>query len=247
VQLQQLRSAHDLDLGRLRLSVERQEVKRAEAAGSLRRLLLGGGGNGSGNGKGNGNGRGGGKGRGIKRWRKRAASSTERAQAPQRDWLLLEAHNDDTPKHMIHGDGLIEWRAEGVLKYLLLGPEDPAVEDGWWPPDGEDINKTEFLTACSWQGGGPRSGGASMPKLCTAAACLFNLTADPCEYVDISSDHPDIVSSMSARLANYSTVPPLVGKGCMPQVIDIAGTDGPALQFLPCDVPAAADVGAAAA
>ena len=60
-------------------------------------------------------------------------------------------------------------------------------------------------------------------------------------------DHPDIVSAMSARLANYSTVPPLVGKGCMPQVIDIAGTDGPALQFLPCDVPAAADVGAAAA
>lgn len=67
----------------------------------------------------------------------------------------------------------------------------------------------------------------------------LQLTADPCEYNDISSEHPDIVTSMAARLANYSTVPPLVGKGCMPQIIDIAGTDGPALQFLPCDVPAA--------
>ena len=167
------------------------------------------------------------------------ATITGAAATPQRDWLLLEAHNDGTPKDLTHGDALIEFRARGTLKYLLLGPEDPAVEDGWWPPDGEDISKTDFLVACSWQGGGPRSGSASQPKLCTQAACLFNLTADPCEYFDIAADNPDIVAEMSARLKNYSTVPPLVGKGCMPQIIDIAGTDGAALQFLPCDVPAA--------
>ena len=167
------------------------------------------------------------------------ATITGAAAAPQRDWLLLEAHNDGTPKYLTHGDALIEFRARGTLKYLLLGPEDPSVEDGWWPPDGEDVSKTDFLVACSWQGGGPRSGNASKPKLCTQAACLFNLTADPCEYFDIAADNPGIVAEMAARLKNYSTVPPLVGKGCMPQVIDIAGTDGAALQFLPCDVPAA--------
>ena len=170
------------------------------------------------------------------------ATITGAAAAPQRDWLLLEAHNDGTPKSLTHGDGLIEFTAQGTLKYLLLGPEDPAVEDGWWPPDGEDVARADFLVRCSWHGGGPRSGAASMPNLCTQTACLFNLSADPCEYNDISSEHPEIVTAMAARLANYSTVPPLVGKGCMPQIIDIAGTDGPALQFLPCDVPAAAVV-----
>ena len=164
------------------------------------------------------------------------ATITGAAATPQRDWLLLEAHNDGTSKTLTHGDALIEFRADGALKYLLLGPEDPAVEDGWWAPDGEDIANADFLVRCSWQGGGPRNGSASMPKLCTKTACLFNLTADPCEYFDIAAAHPNIVAAMAARLANYTTVPPLVGKGCQPQVVPIAGTTG-GLQFLPCDVP----------
>ena len=164
------------------------------------------------------------------------ATITGTAATPQRDWLLLEAHNDGSPKELTHGNALIEFRANGALKYLLLGPEDPAVEDGWFPPDGEDLTKTNFLLKCSWQGGGPRTGPASVPKLCTQTPCLFNLTADPCEYIDIAAAHPDIVAAMAARLANYTTVPPLVGKGCQPQVVTIAGTHGPALQFYPCDV-----------
>ena len=86
-------------------------------------------------------------------------------------------------------------------------------------------------------GGGPRTGAASMPSLCTTAPCLFNLTADPCEYHDIAAQVPAIVAAMASRLAAYRTVPPLVGKGCQPHIIDIVGTQGPALQFLPCDVP----------
>ena len=159
--------------------------------------------------------------------------------APQRDWILLEAHNNGGQGGRVHGDALIEWRgAAGVLKYVLLGPEAPREEDGWWPPDGQDPEKTPYTVRCSWQGGGPRTGNASVPTLCASAPCLFNLTADPCEYHDIAAQFPSIVASMAARLAGYRTVPPLVGKGCMPQIIDIQGTQGPARQFWPCDVPA---------
>ncbi len=155
---------------------------------------------------------------------------------PQRDWLLLEAHAPAQPQ--IHGNGLVEWRGPlGVLKYLQVGPEAPAEEDGWWPPDGQDPAATPYLLRCSWQGGGPRAGAAANPSLCTTAPCLFNLTADPCEYHDIAAQQPAIVAAMAARLAGYRIAPPLVGKGCMPHIIDIAGTHGPALQFLPCDVP----------
>lgn len=157
------------------------------------------------------------------------------APAPQRDWMLLEAHNDDTPKHMIHGDGLIEWRAEGVLKYLLLGPEDPAVEDGWFPPDGQDPALTDYYVHCSWNGAGPRTGNATRPNLCTTTPCLYNLTADPCEYNDIASENAGIVEAMAARLATYRTAPPLVGTGCMPKIVQIAGSDGSASAYQPCD------------
>ncbi len=156
----------------------------------------------------------------------------------QRDWLLLEAHNNGGGEGALtHGNGLIEWRPEGVLKYLLLGPEDPQVEDGWWAPDGQSAAATPYSVQCSWQGGGPRTGNASVPTLCTGSTpCLFNLTADPCEYHDIAAQHPDLVAQMAARLAAYATVPPLVGKGCQPRIITIQGTQGPASQFQPCDV-----------
>ena len=163
------------------------------------------------------------------------ATITGAAPTPQRDWLLLEAHNDGSRKDSTHGNGLIEWRKGGVLKYLLLGPEDPAIEDGWWAPDGEDAAATPYEVRCSWQGAGPRTGGANIPTLCTQTACLFNLTADPCEYFDVADANPGIVKAMAARLAAYSTVPPLQGQGCMPQIIDVAGAGG-AVQFFPCDV-----------
>ena len=161
------------------------------------------------------------------------------AAAPQRDWLLLEAHNDGSAKSLTHGDALIEFRARGALKYLLLGPEDPAVEDGWWPPDGEDVARADFLVRCSWHGGGPRSGAASMPNLCTQTACLFNLSADPCEYDDVAAAHPDVVAALRARLATFAAVPPESGSGCLPRVVQVLCSDGvgtcPAYQ--PCDAP----------
>jgi hypothetical protein len=160
------------------------------------------------------------------------------AAAPQRDWLLLEAHNGGAAKALTHGDALVEWRANGVLKYLLLGPEDPSDEDGWWPPDGEDPARTPYTLACTWAGGGPRVGNASMPALCTKTACLFNLTEDPCEYSDVAAAHPDIVRAMAARLAAYDTVPPIKSVGCLPTIYEIAASDGgTARAYRPCDAP----------
>ena len=38
----------------------------------------------------------------------------------------------------------------------------------------------------------------------TEAPCLFNVTADPCEYRNIADDFPDVVSELLVRLSEYN-------------------------------------------
>lgn len=158
----------------------------------------------------------------------------------QRDWVLLETHADAS--YLTHGDGLIV----GDMKLLEMGPTAPDVEDGWWPPDGQDSNATPYTLRCDWAGTGlPRAGAAphapKKPSCGYPGACLFNITADPCEYNDLSAQLPGVVQQLRSRLATYRSVPPLQGQGCYPALITIpAKGGGEAFAFRPCDAPAAA-------
>jgi hypothetical protein len=70
-------------------------------------------------------------------------------------------------------------------------------------------------------------------------ACLFNISADPCEYNDIAADHPEIVAALKSRLATFNAVPPENGQGCMPNIVQVPCSDGSGTcpVYQPCDAP----------
>ena len=51
---------------------------------------------------------------------------------------------------------------------------------------------------------GPRPGNASSNCKPWLSACLFNVTADPCEYVNLAASLPDVVTAMQKRLQFYT-------------------------------------------
>ena len=142
-----------------------------------------------------------------------------------RDWLLLETHPPGAPDR-VHGDGVIV----GGMKLVRFGPTMPADENGWFPPPGQDPHTTHYTLACPGVVPGP----APHPKACFDAACLFNLTADPCETTDVSAAHPDVVAALQARLDAFAAtaVPPVGPSGCDP--VKVLLPDG-TLAWRPCD------------
>ena len=164
---------------------------------------------------------------GLDVWASIASGGTA---ASPRDWVLLEMHNNGT--FLTHGDGLIV----GDWKLLQIGPQCPSVENGWIAPPGEDIHSTPYFVHCP----GPRSGLAPDAGACVfPAACLFNVTADPCEYDDVAAKHPAVVADLKARLATFTAVPPATGSGCSPNVVQVRCSDGVGLcpAYQPCDAP----------
>ena len=142
-----------------------------------------------------------------------------------RDWLLLETHPADAPaKERVHGDALIV----GDWKIYKRGPDFPGVENGWFPPPGQDPAVTLYTTRC----GAPQPPQPSKSS-CLDAYCLFNVATDPCEFFDVASDHPDMVAALVARLANFSAtaVPPEAGSGCATKQVPAGDT----YSFVPCD------------
>lgn len=151
----------------------------------------------------------------------------------QRDWVLLEAHPKNA-QNQVHGDALIM----GDWKYVSWDYNNN--EDGWWAPPGQDISTTRYLVHCNPDGSMPRNGSAENPRLCFAPQfCLFNITSDPCEYHDVSSSYPNVVTQMQKRLAEYqeTAVPPIVGVGCQPKIINVSGPFGEMQAYQPCDAP----------
>ena len=132
----------------------------------------------------------------------------------------------------IHGDGLI------IGDWKLISWDYKNNEDGWFAPPGQNIATTPYLVHCNPNGAIPKNGTAPNPSHCLwPSYCLFNITADPCEYHDVSAANPDVVSTMQARLAEYqaTAVLPITGEGCMPNVINITGPDGSLQAYQPCD------------
>ena len=155
--------------------------------------------------------------------------------ATPRDWLLLEAHAGAT--YLTHGDALIV----GDMKLLSVGPECPSMENSWIPPPGQDAATTPYLVRCGGAAG-PRVGPADAKACLYPKLCLFNLTADPCEYNDLAAKLPAVVADLQARLAAYeaTSVPPIVPAGCLPAVVQVPcgpGLSGLCPAYRPCDAP----------
>ena len=157
------------------------------------------------------------------------ATITGAAPAPQRDWVLLEAH---TSPGAVHGNALI-W---GGLKLLQYGGVAPADEDGWWPPPGEDPGSTQYTVRCA----GPRVGAANASQCRAPAWCLFDVVADPCEYQDLAAARPSDVARLVGLIAPYqrAAVPPNYGTGCLPSVTCVdapLAKGGRVSAYWPCD------------
>lgn len=149
-----------------------------------------------------------------------------------RNWLLFEAHSDPSA---VHGNALIV----GDLKVLQYGEEAPAVEDGWFPPPGEDTTTTPYVVVCT-PGAAPRVGAANAARCKAPAWCLFNVTDDPCEYNDISSSRPADLAQMIAAIAPFqaAAVPPNPGTGCNPSITCVdapLAKNGKLSAYWPCD------------
>jgi urea transporter len=64
---------------------------------------------------------------------------------------------------------------------------------------------------------------------------LFNITADPCELLNVASQHPKVVEKLVGRLAEFQETAVEDGPyGCDPVMVDV-GTDG-AIAWRPCDM-----------
>mmetsp|Transcript_7249 Transcript_7249/g.26662 ORF Transcript_7249/g.26662 Transcript_7249/m.26662 type:complete len:555 (+) Transcript_7249:100-1764(+) len=117
-----------------------------------------------------------------------------------------------------HGDALIvgDWK----IVHVELN-----AEPGWYPPPGQNPNRTSYSVACE----PPPAVNATQ---CMSEYCLFHVATDPCEYHDLSSEHPDILESLHARLEEYrkNAVEMVTFEGCE-AVINDRGA------WRPCDAP----------
>ena len=76
--------------------------------------------------------------------------------------------------------------------------------DGWIKAPGYNASgKASSVVNC-----GPKS---DKTTHCNEKHCLFNLYNDPCEYNDVSSQHPEIYQRMKTKLGDYK-------KGMVPNV-----------------------------
>ena len=62
-------------------------------------------------------------------------------------------------------------------------------------------------------------------------------STDPCEYTDLASKMPDVVTKLATRLKDFSAtaVPPVAPDGCQPVKIAIPGSTE--MAWAPCDHP----------
>eukprot|EP00656_Telonema_subtile_P057873 TRINITY_DN9628_c0_g1_i2.p1 TRINITY_DN9628_c0_g1~~TRINITY_DN9628_c0_g1_i2.p1 ORF type:complete len:484 (-),score=81.37 TRINITY_DN9628_c0_g1_i2:172-1623(-) len=150
-----------------------------------------------------------------------------------RDWLLYETH----PQHELgreHGDAF----TEGDLKIIKTGDTNPQSENGWHPPPGEDPATVQYVIGARC--GKQRTGNASQTQ-CAKDWCLFNISADACEYEDLAAERPEDVQRLVARLQAFqaTAVPPIQPEGCKPVAVpnDAWQKGAVGKSWQPCDGP----------
>lgn len=129
----------------------------------------------------------------------------------------------DEPGADVHGNALVTAEGWKLVRLAWLAKE----EAGWPPPPGQDPAATPYTVGCD-VGRQPASPGE---RPCMLGWCLFNLSADPCEYADVAEAHPAVVGALAERLAAYqaTAVPIAEPEGCEP--ITVRGA------WRPCDSP----------
>eukprot|EP00939_MAST-03C_sp_MAST-3C-sp1_P003623 g3623.t1 len=115
----------------------------------------------------------------------------EGADVPVRNEIFIAAQASGST---LHAQG-IRVGAMKLLKYPMLLYNKPA----WYPPPGLEWNYTSTLTVKCGQ---PPD--IDDTDLCVEDWCLFNLTNDPCEYVNLAASMPSVVASMQKRLVELS-------------------------------------------
>mmetsp|Transcript_50150 Transcript_50150/g.167562 ORF Transcript_50150/g.167562 Transcript_50150/m.167562 type:complete len:529 (-) Transcript_50150:176-1762(-) len=152
-----------------------------------------------------------------------------------RDWLLYEVHPGDRWAPHSHGDALVL----GDLKLIRTGKVNPAEEDGWHPPPGEDTTATRYAVGerCDRS---LRVGTAEAGQ-CAEEYCLFNVTADACEYHDLAAERPADVARLLRRLDRFraTAVPVVRPEGCEPVRVPNSrwGAGFRGVSWQPCDGP----------
>lgn len=140
-----------------------------------------------------------------------------------RDEILHEAHAESSSSQ-VHGNAI----TVGDWKLLRLGQTHPQEEAGWHPPPGQDPSTVTYALGCDIS---KQPQQEPDKKQCVDKWCLFNVTADPCEYNDVAAANPEVVTKLAKRLAEFqaAAVEPLTPLGCNPVVTDGA--------WRPCDSP----------
>jgi len=137
--------------------------------------------------------------------------------------LIYECHRGS--ESLLHGNALVV----GDWKILQVGEKNPTMEQGWVPPPGEDPDAVAYQLPCNRT----QQPGRVLTGECFKAFCLFNISADPCEYHDLAKDFPDVVARLRTRLGAYqSTAVKIVDEaecGCKPVITSGA--------WRPCDSP----------
>merc|ERR1712039_467154 len=111
-------------------------------------------------------------------------------------------------KNQVHGHSL----TVGDWKIVQFGSIYPKNEAGWVPPPGQDASQVHYQLPCDL---------SQQPEQvdfseCMTSFCLFNVTGDPCEYHNLASKYPDIVTKLQTRLAEYqaTAVEPVRTEDC---------------------------------
>jgi hypothetical protein len=102
---------------------------------------------------------------------------------PSHNYGRYEAH-PDTDFNESHGEAL----AVGDWKIIKTGRTNPQDENGNFLPPGQRSGSETYLLSCG--SGTPREGPADDLKECSQSFCLFNITADPCEFVMHANPSP---------------------------------------------------------
>lgn len=151
-----------------------------------------------------------------------------------RDWLLYETHPRGQTSRT-HGDAFVL----GDLKIVKTAQVCPQDENGWHVPPGEEGQTVNYFIAekCSL----PLRVGKANSSECKDDWCLFNISADACEYHNLANDLPHEVQRLVARLNAFqvTAVRDIEPEGCEPVALpnSVWNPNFEGNSWQPCDGP----------